>query len=119
MSSNHTWVSRDVWSEMNRQIGSLNAYLINSNLQADLIRRQYEDRIQQIEDSYRANAQVVTQAVNAFAYGVWSTNQEAVVDVAALDTPKCVRCWKFDSRVGENADHPELCPRCAAVVGKA
>lgn len=65
MSSNHTWVSRDDWSEMNRQIGSLNAYLINSDLQASLLRRQYEDRIQQIEDSYRANAQVVTQAVNA------------------------------------------------------
>ncbi|MBP3700421.1 MAG: BMP family ABC transporter substrate-binding protein, partial [Lachnospiraceae bacterium] len=26
----------------------------------------------------------VTQAVNAFAYGVWSTNQEAVVDVAVI-----------------------------------
>lgn len=27
---------------------------------------------------------LVTQAVNAFAYGVWSTNQEAVVDVAVI-----------------------------------
>ena len=27
---------------------------------------------------------LVTQAVNAFAYGVWSTNQEAVVDVAII-----------------------------------
>lgn len=27
---------------------------------------------------------IMTQAVNAFAYGVWSTNQEAVVDVAVI-----------------------------------
>lgn len=77
MSSNHTWVSRDDWSEMNRQIGSLHAYLINSDLQAALIRRQYEERIQQIEDSYRANAQVVTQAVNALENAYRTTLSQA------------------------------------------
>ncbi len=30
------------------------------------------------------NDVIVTEAVNAFAYGVWSTNQEAIVDVAIL-----------------------------------
>ena len=30
------------------------------------------------------NDTAVTQAVNAFAYGVWSTNQDAVVDVAVI-----------------------------------
>ncbi len=28
--------------------------------------------------------EIVTQAVNAFAYGVWSTNQDAIVDVAVI-----------------------------------
>jgi isoleucyl-tRNA synthetase len=38
------------------------------------------------------------------------------VVVAESQDPKCVRCWNHNARVGENAQHPELCPRCAAVV---
>ena len=30
--------------------------------------------------------------------------------------PKCVRCWMHNEHVGENHEHPELCPRCAAAV---
>ncbi len=40
----------------------------------------------------------------------------AVIEVKASTEAKCVRCWTHDARVGENAAHPELCPRCAAVV---
>jgi isoleucyl-tRNA synthetase len=39
-----------------------------------------------------------------------------VIEVKASTEAKCVRCWTHDARVGENAAHPELCPRCAAVV---
>ena len=40
----------------------------------------------------------------------------AVIDVAASSAPKCVRCWVHDEQVGENAEHPELCPRCASAI---
>jgi isoleucyl-tRNA synthetase len=40
----------------------------------------------------------------------------AVIEVRASGAPKCVRCWVHDERVGENAEHPELCPRCAAAI---
>ncbi len=36
------------------------------------------------------------------------------VDVVPAVGAKCARCWKFHEAVGED----ELCPRCAAVVGK-
>ena len=36
--------------------------------------------------------------------------------VAFSQAPKCVRCWNHDEGVGADHDHPELCPRCAAVV---
>ena len=36
--------------------------------------------------------------------------------VQASQGAKCIRCWKHDDRVGEDTDHPELCPRCAAAV---
>jgi len=38
------------------------------------------------------------------------------VTVLRADGEKCVRCWKYSTTVGENAEHPQLCARCAAVV---
>jgi isoleucyl-tRNA synthetase len=29
---------------------------------------------------------------------------------------KCERCWRFDSQIGEDTDHPTACPRCAAAL---
>ena len=30
--------------------------------------------------------------------------------------PKCPRCWNHDEGIGQDADHPALCPRCARVM---
>jgi isoleucyl-tRNA synthetase len=38
------------------------------------------------------------------------------VEVQASQAPKCERCWAHDEHVGENPDHPGLCPRCAGVI---
>jgi isoleucyl-tRNA synthetase len=38
------------------------------------------------------------------------------ISVKLSEAPKCVRCWNHDEGVGQDHDHPELCPRCAAVV---
>ena len=38
------------------------------------------------------------------------------ITVKLSEAPKCVRCWNHDEGVGSDHDHPELCPRCAAVV---
>ena len=32
--------------------------------------------------------------------------------------PKCIRCWMHNEHIGENAEHPELCPRCVAAVSE-
>ena len=40
------------------------------------------------------------------------------IAVKLSEAPKCVRCWNHDEGVGQDAQHPELCPRCAGVVGK-
>ena len=40
------------------------------------------------------------------------------IAVKLSEAPKCVRCWNHDEHVGEDGEHPELCPRCAGVVGK-
>jgi isoleucyl-tRNA synthetase len=40
----------------------------------------------------------------------------AVIEVKPSDDPKCDRCWTHDAKVGENPEHPALCPRCAEAV---
>jgi len=39
-----------------------------------------------------------------------------VVPAKALGWKKCERCWLWTARVGEDAEHPTLCERCAPVV---
>ena len=41
------------------------------------------------------------------------------VSVSKSEHPKCVRCWNHLPTVGSDADHPELCARCAEVVRSA
>ena len=36
------------------------------------------------------------------------------VEPSAL--PKCPRCWTHSYTVGQDADYPELCARCAAAL---
>jgi len=33
--------------------------------------------------------------------------------------PKCARCWNHRPTVGDSAEHPEICDRCAAVLAAA
>ncbi len=39
------------------------------------------------------------------------------VSILPADGEKCVRCWKYSPYVGSHEKHPELCERCAQVVG--
>jgi len=41
---------------------------------------------------------------------------EVQVTVARASGTKCQRCWKYLPTVGRDADHPQLCARCVAVV---
>ena len=41
---------------------------------------------------------------------------EQAVAVRPANGAKCLRCWKVLPTVGSDAGHPDLCPRCAAVV---
>ena len=43
---------------------------------------------------------------------------EQAVAVRPANGAKCLRCWKVLPTVGSDVQHPELCPRCAAVVNK-
>ena len=38
------------------------------------------------------------------------------IAVAHADGEKCCRCWSYADSVGSDADHPELCARCASIL---
>ncbi len=38
------------------------------------------------------------------------------IKVEPSEAPKCVRCWTHSDEVGQSAEHPELCNRCAKAV---
>ena len=44
------------------------------------------------------------------------TSRAVRVTVNRAPGSKCVRCWRYESAVGQAADHPGLCARCAPVV---
>nr|WP_325229561.1 isoleucine--tRNA ligase [uncultured Oscillibacter sp.] len=44
------------------------------------------------------------------------TGSEVAVEVRKAEGGKCERCWKVLGSVGSDAEHPTLCPRCAAAV---
>lgn len=47
-----------------------------------------------------------------------SQSHEIDVRVDVPEGEKCARCWLVLQSVGSNADHPQLCDRCAAAIGE-
>jgi isoleucyl-tRNA synthetase len=42
--------------------------------------------------------------------------QELAVTVGRASGGKCARCWMYSPAVGEDAEFPDVCPRCAGVL---
>ena len=38
------------------------------------------------------------------------------IAVRHAEGQKCERCWNYSKRVGEDADFPSVCERCAAAI---
>lgn len=39
------------------------------------------------------------------------------VYIQASSAEKCIRCWHHSDAIGQNAEHPQICPRCIENVG--
>ena len=44
------------------------------------------------------------------------SESERTIRVDRAPGEKCQRCWMYDSQVGADTEHPDLCPRCVDVV---
>jgi len=65
-----------------------------------------------------SSLQVVHEPAAAGEAEFADCEEVAGLKVAVRPAPgdKCERCWTLSTTVGEGADHPALCSRCAAVV---
>ena len=50
--------------------------------------------------------------------GEYKGEQDLFVTVKAASGNKCLRCWTYSETVGSNKEHPEICERCAKVLGE-
>ncbi|MBQ0111250.1 MAG: isoleucine--tRNA ligase, partial [Oscillospiraceae bacterium] len=50
--------------------------------------------------------------------GEFKGEQDISVTVSAAPGKKCARCWSFSESVGSSAEHPDLCERCAKILGE-
>jgi isoleucyl-tRNA synthetase len=39
-----------------------------------------------------------------------------IVTVRPAEGEKCQRCWVYDTSVGQNKEHPEICQRCSQII---
>merc|ERR1719199_273562 len=66
-----------------------------------------------------SSVDLVDDAATASAAAYSSAKDGFTVGVARADGVKCSRCWNYSQRVGEDADHKELCERCAPVISRS
>jgi isoleucyl-tRNA synthetase len=68
---------------------------------------------------------IVSQAVSDGPAPAGDVTSQSFYDAALLDCritvgkaegAKCDRCWKYDTQVGNDPNHPTVCARCAAVL---
>ena len=45
-----------------------------------------------------------------------SSDLGLLVKVFPADGKKCARCWRYQTSVGTNKTHPELCDRCVEAI---
>lgn len=49
-------------------------------------------------------------------WGYYSKLLDSVIAVFEARGDKCERCWKYDSAVGKDSTHPDVCHRCAEIL---
>ena len=100
--------------------------LIGSSLEAKVTiqtaSKNVFEQLSQFDAQTLRSVFIVSQCELAFAADVASDISaecpKTQVVVSKADGQKCTRCWNYSSFVGSHQKHPQLCPRCLAVVEK-
>lgn len=100
---------RDVRSEVMRRIEELRTEgKVGSSLQAECV-------ISAPAGQYESLAELGSElkfVMMTSRAELEKSADELKVTVNATEMKKCSRCWHYVAGVGEDAEHPDLCPRC-------
>ncbi len=66
-----------------------------------------------------SKAEVTDAAAPADAFRSAEAPEGVAVRVAKAGGEKCARCWTYSEELGTDPAHPQACPRCTSVLGKA
>ena len=96
--------------------------VIKSSLEADISLYIKQESIKKLIAEMGDEAQRFFQVASIHIVDEESGDMESY-DIASIsakksDGEKCVRCWNYTRELGADQGHPELCPRCAAIVNK-
>ncbi len=75
-----------------------------------------EDELRFLLITSYARALPLNQRPDNAAGAVLSGGVTVYIKAAAVNSPKCVRCWHRREDLGEHPEHPELCSRCVSNV---
>jgi isoleucyl-tRNA synthetase len=83
-------------------------------------RREVEARVTLPAERLRLIRKVTDDLAEAFAVSSVEVREgdEAGVQVTPSAYPRCPRCWRHRGDVGKDPARPDLCQRCATVVGQ-
>ncbi|MGL5124454.1 MAG: isoleucine--tRNA ligase [Fusobacteriaceae bacterium] len=99
----------------NRIIGnSLDAKLIIATKDENLAKFLNENKELIELSTLVSQLEIVTSEDETFVSG--EELPALFVKVVHADGEKCERCWKYSTELGNNSEHPTLCPRCAVVM---
>ncbi len=115
----------DVRNEVLRVLeGARKNKVIRDSLQAEVVLYAGEE----LQGFLRDNAEHLPVIFVTSAVGIRPLSEVSEAAADALDIPelkievrpaagqKCARCWAYTDKLGTKSDHPEICPRCTAVV---
>lgn len=63
-----------------------------------------------------SNLEEVVAKCPSYHVGAKESESGISVGICKAEGKKCDRCWFYSESVGDDHDHPEVCPRCADAV---
>ncbi|MDN6088656.1 MAG: class I tRNA ligase family protein, partial [Enterobacterales bacterium] len=125
-------MNNEFWAELLKVRGEVNKVIeqarndkrVGGSLEASVTLYADDDliaKLNSLEDELRfvliTSAAQVEPLANAPADAVQSDVLKGLkVALSKADGQKCPRCWHFSTEIGQNAEHPDLCPRCITNV---
>ena len=97
-----------------------NAKIIGKSLEAKIVLHASGELAQFLNENLDKlpSSFIVSQVETAEGEGEFKGDVEGLgITVKKADGEKCARCWSYSESVGRNAEHPEICERCAKILG--